>query len=97
MIVRMIYVQVQPSQVEKARQIWKDHCAPLMIGMSGCVSEELLSCREQAGEMISMSTWESPEAIDAYRTSKEHGEIQRVTRDLLSGARAVVKTYDIMP
>ena len=38
-----------------------------------------------------MATWESQEAIDAYRTGPEHEEIQRRTRELLSGARATVK------
>ena len=97
MIVRMIHVQVSPDQMEEARQLWKEHCAPLMIGMNGCVSEELLHCRELPGEMISMSTWESMENIDAYRKSKEHDEIQQYTRNLLSGAQATVKTYDIVP
>jgi len=44
-----------------------------------------------------MATWESQEDIDVYRQSKEHEEIQRRTRELLSGARATVKTYDIVP
>ena len=97
MIVRMIHVQVPESQIEEARQLWKEHCAPLMIGMDGCLSEQLLHCREAVGEMISMATWESPEAIEKYRASKEHEEIQQYTRSLLSGARATVKTYEIVP
>ena len=44
-----------------------------------------------------MATWESQEAIDAYRTSPEHEEIQKRTRELLSGARASVKTYEVVP
>jgi heme-degrading monooxygenase HmoA len=97
MIVRMIHVEVSPEQIEEARQMWKEHCAPLMIGMDGCLSEQFLHCREKPNEMISMATWESPEAIEAYRTSREHEEIQRYTRALLSGARATVKTYDVVP
>jgi heme-degrading monooxygenase HmoA len=97
MIVRMIYVQVSPDQMEEARQLWKEHCAPLMIGMKGCLSEQFLSCRETPGEMISMSTWETEQDIEAYRNSKEHDEIQKYTRSLLSGARAKVNTYDVVP
>src|SRR5438552_13543944 len=97
MIVRMIHVQVGKEQMEEARQLWKEHCAPLMIGMNGCVSEQFLACREHPGEMISMSTWDSDADIEAYRKSKEHDEIQKYTRSLLSGARATVKTYDIVP
>ncbi|MEA2642290.1 MAG: Antibiotic biosynthesis monooxygenase [Chloroflexota bacterium] len=97
MIVRMIHVQVAPEQIETARKVWKEHCAPLMIGTKGCLSEELLSCREVVGEMISMATWESQEDVDMYRESPAHEEIQRFTREMLKGARAVVKTYDIVP
>src|SRR5690349_9571211 len=97
MIVRMIYVQVSPDQMEEARQLWKEHCAPLMIGMKGCLSEQFLACRETPGEMISMSTWESKEDIEKYRNSKEHDEIQKYTRNLLSGARAKVNTYEVVP
>ena len=97
MLVRMIHVQVPENQIDTARQVWKEHCAPLMIGMKGCLSEQFLACREIPGEMISMATWESEQDIDAYRQSKEHEEIQRRTRELLSGARATVKTYEIVP
>ena len=97
MIVRMIVAKVPPDQADTARQVWKDHCAPLMIGVNGCLSEQLLSSREEPGEIISMATWESPESIEAYRTSPEHEEIQRRTRELLSGARATVKTYEVVP
>ena len=96
MIVRMIHVQVRPDQIDTARSIWKEHCAPLMIGVKGCLSEELLSCREHAGEMISMATWESQADIDAYRVGPDHQEIQRRTRELLSGAQASVKTYEVV-
>jgi heme-degrading monooxygenase HmoA len=94
-ITRMIYVQVPPEKVEAAHKVWKEHCAPLMIGMKGCLSEQMLQSVENPGEMISMSTWDSVADIDAYRKSKEHDEIQRHTREMLSGARATVKTYEI--
>ncbi len=91
----MIYVQVPPDKIETAHKVWKEHCAPLMIGMKGCLSEQMLTSIENPGEMISMSTWDSLEDIEAYRRSKEHDEIQRRTRELLGGARATVKTYEI--
>jgi heme-degrading monooxygenase HmoA len=44
-----------------------------------------------------MSTWETQNDIDAYRTSPEHQEIQKRTRKFLGGAAATVKTYDVVP
>jgi len=92
----MIVANVPPDQDEAARGVWKQHCAPLMIGVRGCVSEQLLASTDDPGELISMAIWESQEAIDAYRSSKEHDEIQKWTRELLSGARATVRTYEIV-
>lgn len=43
-----------------------------------------------------MSSWESQADIDAYRTSAEHKEIQKRTRELLGGASASVKTYEVV-
>jgi heme-degrading monooxygenase HmoA len=97
MIVRMIVAKVPPDQEATARRVWKDHCAPLMIGVTGCVSEQLLASKDEPGEIISMATWESQETIDAYRTGPEHAEIQKRTRELLSGARATVRTYEVVP
>ena len=30
-IIRLIYIKIDPSQLERAMQIWKKECAPLMI------------------------------------------------------------------
>ena len=51
-VVRLIYITIDPSETEKALQIWKKKCAPLMIQQKGCISEKLLRCRE-AHELIS--------------------------------------------
>src|SRR4051794_13717322 len=96
MIARMIYARVAPDQVEEARRVWKEHCAPLMIETNGCVSEQLLSSMDDPGELVSLALWESQEAIDAYRSSPEHDEIQKRTRSILSGARASVKEYQVV-
>jgi hypothetical protein len=54
-IIRLIFVNVSPDQAEQAERIWKDHCAPLMIRQQGCLSEQLLRCTDNPGEMISYS------------------------------------------
>jgi quinol monooxygenase YgiN len=96
MIARMIYAKVAPDQIDEARRVWKEHCAPLMIETAGCISEQLLASRDRPGELISYALWESQQAIDAYRKSPEHDEIQKRTRQLLSGAAAEVKTYEVV-
>lgn len=94
MIARMIYVKVKQEQIREAIEDWKKVCAPLMISQPGCLSEELLECNEHPDEFISLSNWESMEAINAYRTSEAHERIKHGTRGI--EAEVTVKTYKVM-
>lgn len=93
MIARMIFVKVASDQIDQAINEWKNVCAPLMISQAGCLSEELLECNENPNEFISLSNWESMEAIEAYRASEAHQRIKHGTRGIK--AEVVVKTYKV--
>jgi heme-degrading monooxygenase HmoA len=93
-IVRAIYVTVKPEQIKQAIELWKNHCAPLMIKQPGCLSEKLLECVDAPGEFISYSEWDSQGSIDKYRTSEAHAEIQKHSR-ALQGGKATVKRYEV--
>lgn len=93
-IIRLIHIKIDPSQIQKAEQVWKTECAPLMIQQKGCISEKLLRCK-QPGEMISYSEWHSEADIESYRNSDAHHEIVRHARGL-KGSQAVVKLYDLV-
>jgi len=95
MITRMILVKVPTERAAEAERLWKQECAPLMIKQPGCVSEEFLRSRENPGEFISLSTWESEDAINAYRASAAHKEIQKHSRALMNVSKVEVKSYDI--
>ena len=91
-ITRLIFITIDPADTDKAMQVWKKECAPLMIQQKGCISERLLRSRE-AHEFISCSEWESETDIEMYVHSDAHQEIVRHTRDL-KGAKAEVKLYE---
>jgi heme-degrading monooxygenase HmoA len=93
-IIRLIHIQLDPSENEKAEQVWKTECAPLMIQQNGCISEKLLRARA-AGEFISYSEWESEQDIERYMKSDAHKEIVRHSRGL-KGTKVVVKLYDLV-
>jgi heme-degrading monooxygenase HmoA len=93
-IIRLIYVNVSPGQAESAEQIWRNHCAPLMIQQPGCLSEKLLRCTDNPGELISYSEWKDEKSIERYRNSDAHEEIKNHTRPL-AGGRPVVKKYEL--
>jgi heme-degrading monooxygenase HmoA len=96
MITRMIIVSVPKERVGEAERIWKEECAPLMIRSPGCKSEEYLRNRDNPGEMISLSTWENQAAIDKYRASDAHKEIQKHTRALMGVSKVEVKSYEVV-
>ena len=91
-LIKLIHVKVRTDQTAEAERIWREECAPLMSASPGCLSEQLLKCVEEPGEYISYTEWEDESAIERYRDSEAHHEIQRHSRRL-QGARAVVKTY----
>ena len=93
MIARMIFVKVAPDQIDRAIGEWKKVCAPVMISQPGCLSEELLECNEHPAEFISLSNWESMDAIAAYRVSDAHEKVKHGTRGIK--AEVVVKTYKV--
>ena len=95
MITRMIYVNVPADKAGEAVKLWKQDCAPLMIKQPGCVSEEFLQGRENSGEFISLSKWENQAAIDKYRKSEAHAEIQKHSRALMNVSKVEVKTYEV--
>jgi heme-degrading monooxygenase HmoA len=96
MITRMIFVNVPKEKTAEAERMWKQECAPLMIKQPGCLSEQFLRGREDPGEFISLSAWENQAAIDKYRESEAHQDIQRHTRALMNVAKVTVKTYEVM-
>ena len=95
MITRMILVKVPSDKSAEAERPWREDCGALLIEQPGCKSEQLLRSRENPGEFISLSSWDSQEAIDRYRRSDAHRTIQQHTRALMNVAQVEVKTYEV--
>ena len=93
-VIRLIHIAIDPSEIEKALQVWKKECAPLMIRQKGCISEKLLRCRD-THELIPYSEWGTEADIAAYLDSADHKEIVRHARSL-TVSKAVVKLYDLV-
>ena len=93
-IIRLIFIAIDPAETDKAMQVWKKECAPLMIKQPGCISEKLLRSRE-AHEFISYSEWDTEADVEMYKNSDAHQEIVRHTRGI-KGAKTVVKLYELV-
>src|ERR671939_1135437 len=94
-ISRHIIVKAPQGKESEIERLWKQDCAPLMIKRPGCLREELLRCREDPTEYISISEWESQQAIEDYLKSQEYETIRQHTRGL-TGVAATVKSYELV-
>jgi heme-degrading monooxygenase HmoA len=94
-ISRHVIVKAPQGKQAEIERLWKEDCAPLMIKRPGCLREEFLHCREDPTEYISISEWESQQAIDNYLKSQEYETIKQHTRGL-TGVAATVKSYDLV-
>ena len=91
-VIRLIFISIDPADTDKAIDLWKNECAPLMIQQKGCISEKLLRSRE-AHEFISYSEWESEADAVMFGHSHAHDEIVKNTRGF-KNAKADVKLYE---
>ena len=94
-ISRHIIVKAPRGKEAEIERLWKQDCAPLMIKRPGCLREELLHCCEDPTEYISISEWESEQAIQNYLKSQEYETIKQHTRGL-TGVAAEVKSYELV-
>jgi quinol monooxygenase YgiN len=94
-IARHVIVKTTPDKAGQIRRLWMEECGPLMRKQPGCLREELLACREEPGEFISVAEWENAAAIDNFLKSADYEEIKRHTRGL-TGMAATVKSYELV-
>ncbi len=88
-------VTVPKEKVSEAEQIWKQHCAPIMIQQPGYISEQFLRNLDNSGELISVQTWQDQKAIDQYRAGSGHQDVIKHTRELMGVSKVEVKNYEV--
>ncbi len=88
-------VTVPKEKVSEAEQIWKQHCAPIMIQQPGYISEQFLRNLDNSGELISVQTWQDQKAIDQYRAGFGHQDVIKHTRELMGVSKVEVKNYEV--
>ena len=94
-LIRIIHVTFPPDQAVEAERDWKECCAPIMIRQQGCLSEQLLRCRDVPGDYISYSVWDSDESIRTYLQSADHQTIKRHNANIRD-ARVEVRNYEVV-
>ena len=91
-IIRLIHVTYPPDKADEAASSWKEKCGPLIAKQPGCLSEELLRCRDVPNEFVSISEWEDEESIRSYLKSEAYQEVRGHHRSM-GGGDVTVRLY----
>ena len=94
-VIRIIQVTFPPEQAARAERNWKESCAPILIRHPGCMRAEMLRGKENPGEYISYSEWNSQESIQKYLQSEDHLTIKQHNQNI-DGAQVVIKHYELV-
>ncbi len=86
MIIRIFDTAVDPDNVERGKQLFRDQVRPAFEGFPGCNGiEMLIGLKPGSGGFIdvtAVSRWDSLEDIDAATQTEEYDECLRDLREL---------------
>src|SRR5690349_1621727 len=92
MIVRLTYLSFLPQNLAKAKRIYNEEVVPTVKKQKGNIDCRLLEPIEKTDDYISMTTWETKAAADAYHNSGVYRElVEKVRKDFAKDP--VLKVY----
>jgi quinol monooxygenase YgiN len=93
MIVRIFDTAMDPDDIERATQLFRDQVIPAFEAFDGCESVEMtIGVEEHSGDLVdiaSISRWTSMEAVRSATATKEYGEALQEIRKLFQRAPLV--------
>jgi heme-degrading monooxygenase HmoA len=66
---------------EADHKLWLDRLLPLVAGVDGFVSKETFESRAVPGRFLTVSYWESREALQAWMRDGDHRAAMKAGRD----------------
>ena len=82
-IKRFVKMTFRPEEVPKFLQIFKESCSKIRA-FEGCNHVELLELVDQPNVLCTLSYWDSPDSLEAYRNSELFKETWAKTKALFS-------------
>ena len=93
MIVRIFNTAVDPEDVERGRQLFREQVKPILEGFNGCAGVDwFVGVDEHSGDLVdvaALSRWESMESIEAATASPQYEAALSQLRDLFRQAPIV--------
>ena len=94
MFARVAWGKVKPGTWQDYERFYHDEVVPKTRDLKGLVFRELLQGADDQNEGISLSLWESREALEAYEQSDAYGQIIEHGRAFYVG-EFWVKHFDV--
>jgi quinol monooxygenase YgiN len=86
MILRLFDTAVDPSEISDATELFRDRVRPVLQAFEGCRGIEMVvGLEERSGDLIdilAISRWDSPEAIELAVGTTEYDEAMQGLRKL---------------
>ncbi len=93
MIVRIAQATIDPEDAPRARQVFLEEVRPTLRSLTDCIEVEMLiGLEEHSGgllEVVTMSRWSSPEALEAASGSDAYRQATEALRSLFQRAPIV--------
>ncbi|MDT8346706.1 MAG: antibiotic biosynthesis monooxygenase family protein [Flavobacteriaceae bacterium] len=83
MIIRIVKMEFEPTQVEAFKQLFDRHCASIRA-FSGCEHLKLLQDIHKSNCFFTYSYWQDEKALERYRTSALFGSVWSQTKVLFN-------------
>lgn len=86
MIIRIFDTAMEPDDIERAKQLFRDNVRPAFESFDGCTGVEMtIGVEEHSGDLVdvaSLSRWESLESVQAALATDEYKEALSEIRQL---------------
>ena len=93
MIIRIFDTAMDPSDIDKAKDLFRTQVSPTFARFAGCHGIEMsIGIEEHSGDLVdvaSISRWDSMDAIDEATKSEDYEEALREIRALFMQAPIV--------
>ena len=99
MIIRIFDTAMEPDEIERAKQLFRDNVKPAFESFEGCRGVEMtIGVEEHSGDLVdvaSLSRWDSLEAIQVATATEEYQEALAEIRMLFRQA-PIVRHFELV-
>lgn len=98
MIIRIFDTAVDPGDIERGKQLFREQVRPAFLGFEGCTGIDMcIGIEEHSGDLVdvaSISRWEDLESVQAATVTEEYQEALAEIRKLFA-QNPIVRHFEV--